>query len=99
MSEQRNGHSNGKHAANGNTHPIDKRHAAEIVASWRDDQRWKSVLRPYSAEDVLRLRGSIQIEYTLARIGAQRLWELLYTDPIIAALAALTGNQAIHNVK
>jgi isocitrate lyase len=57
------------------------------------------VKRPYSAEDVVRLRGSIQIEYTLARLGAERLWTLLHTEPYIAALGALTGNQAVQQVK
>jgi isocitrate lyase len=54
--------------------------------------------RPYSAEDVLRLRGSIQIEHTLARLGAERLWELLQSAPYVHALGALTGNQAVQQV-
>src|SRR5947209_4554636 len=73
--------------------------AAEMMTSWESDARWKGVKRPYSAEDVLRLRGSIQIEHTLARIGAERLWNLLQTEPYIAALGALTGNQAVQQVK
>lgn len=55
--------------------------------------------RPYTAEDVVRLRGSVQIEHTLARIGAERLWQLLNTEHHIKALGALTGNQAIQQVK
>ncbi len=73
--------------------------AAEIMTNWESDPRWKGVKRPYRAEDVLRLRGSIQIEHTLARIGAERLWNLLQTEPYVAALGALTGNQAVQQVK
>ncbi len=76
-----------------------QQHAAELAATWREDPRWEDITRPYSAEDVLRLRGSVQIEYTLARLGAKRLWELLHTEPYIAALGALTGNQAMQQVK
>jgi isocitrate lyase len=76
-----------------------QQHAAELAASWKEDPRWKGITRPYSAEDVLRLRGSIQIEYTLARLGAERLWHLLHTEPFVAALGALTGNQAMQQVK
>ena len=72
---------------------------AELAATWREDQRWSGVTRPYTPEDVLRLRGSITIEHTLARLGAERLWELLHTEPFIAALGALTGNQAVQQVK
>jgi isocitrate lyase len=57
------------------------------------------MVRPYSAEDVLRLRGSVKIEHTLARMGAARLWELLHDEPYVAALGALTGNQAVQQVK
>ena len=56
-------------------------------------------LRVYSAEDVIRLRGSVKIEYTLASLGAERLWNLLHTEPYIGALGALTGNQAVQQVK
>ncbi len=73
--------------------------AFELARTWKEDPRWKGITRPYSAEDVLRLRGSIHIEYTLARLGAQRLWELLHTEPYVAALGALTGNQAMQQVK
>jgi isocitrate lyase len=72
---------------------------AELAASWREEQRWQGITRPYSPADVLRLRGSVQIEYTLARMGAERLWELLHTEPFINALGALTGNQAVQQVK
>jgi isocitrate lyase len=63
------------------------------------DSRWKGITRPYSAEDVIRLRGSIDIEHTLARRGAEKLWKGLHTDDYINALGALTGNQAMQQVK
>jgi isocitrate/methylisocitrate lyase len=61
--------------------------------------RWQGITRPYSPGDVERLRGSMQIECTLARIGAERLWEMLHADDFVAALGALTGNQAIQQVR
>ncbi|MGE5569333.1 MAG: isocitrate lyase [Rhodospirillales bacterium] len=67
--------------------------------AWENDPRWKGIRRPYSAEDVVRLRGSISIEYTLARRGAERLWRLLHTEPCVPTLGALTGNQAIEQVQ
>lgn len=74
-------------------------HVAELTQSWENDPRWQGVKRPYTAENVVRLRGSIQIEYTLARMGAERLWNLLRSEPYVAALGALTGNQAVQQVK
>jgi isocitrate lyase len=62
-------------------------------------ERWKGIERPYTAEDVRRLGGSIRIEYTLAKEGARRLWELLHTEPFTAALGALTGAQAVQQVQ
>jgi len=61
--------------------------------------RWAGITRPYSQEDVLRLRGSVQIEYTLARLGAERLWNLMRTAPYVHALGAMTGNQAVQMVQ
>lgn len=66
---------------------------------WANNPRWKGVMRPYSAEDVLRLRGSIHIEHTLARLGAERLWNLLQAEPYVNALGAVTGNQAVQQVQ
>src|SRR6202030_3225828 len=66
---------------------------------WGSDPRWKGITRTYSPADVLRLRGSIQIEYTLARLGAERLWNLMQTDAYVPALGAVTGNQAIEMVQ
>jgi isocitrate lyase len=72
---------------------------ALLERSWDTDARWKGIKRPYSGADVLRLRGTLQIEYTLARLGALRLWDLLHTEQYVAALGALTGNQAVQQVK
>ena len=74
------------------------RSTTEIQEAWQSD-RWAGIERPYSAEDVARLRGSVQIEYTLARMGAERLWALLHSEDKVAALGALTGNQAVQQVK
>ncbi len=84
---------NGTNGANGNGH---KHHPLNY---WSTDPRWSGITRPYSYSDVLRLRGSIQIEYTLARLGAERLWNLMHTDAYIPALGAITGNQAIEMVQ
>src|SRR5205814_4395607 len=61
--------------------------------------RWDGIERPYSSEDVLRLRGTVDVEHTLARLGAERLWELLHTEPCVPTLGALTGGQAVQMVK
>ncbi len=65
---------------------------------WKNNPRWKGIQRPYTAEDVLKLRGSMQIEYTLARAGAKKFWHQLNTEDNVAGLGALTGNQAIQEV-
>jgi isocitrate lyase len=69
--------------------------------NWQTGPRWRGITRPYTQEDVNRLRGSFQIEHTLARHGAERLWNLLHdqTEPFIPALGAMTGNQAVQQVK
>ena len=78
-------------------------HTSELVTrlenEWKENPRWKGIIRPYSAQQVLRLRGSINIEYTLASLGAKRLWELLQQPSYIRALGALTGNQAVQQVQ
>ncbi|MET0934830.1 MAG: isocitrate lyase [Luteibacter sp.] len=77
-----------------------KTHTAEqITLDWKNNDRWNGVERPYAAEDVMRLRGTIQVEYTLARRGAERLWRSIHDKPYINALGALTGNQAMQQVK
>jgi isocitrate lyase len=73
--------------------------AAQMENSWKFDKRWQGIERPYTSEDVCRLRGSIQIEYTLARMGAERLWRLMQQDDYVNALGALTGNQAVQMVQ
>ena len=65
---------------------------------WKTSERWKGIVRPYRPEDVERLRGSVQIEHTLATLGAQRLWRLLQTEPYVATLGAMTGTQAVQMV-
>ncbi|MBW3112987.1 MULTISPECIES: isocitrate lyase [Bacillaceae] len=70
-----------------------------LQENWEMDQRWKGITRPYSAEDVIRLRGSIDIEHTLARRGSEKLWNLLHEEDYINALGALTGNQAVQQVR
>lgn len=66
---------------------------------WATNPRWAGIERPYTAEDVLKLRGSVEIEYSLAKQGAERLWKKLTTQPFVAGLGALTGNQAIQEVQ
>jgi isocitrate lyase len=83
--------SNGTNGANGKTN--------HSQGDWSTNPRWLGITRPYSYDDVLRLRGTIQIEYTLARLGAERLWNLMRSDPYVPALGAITGNQAIEMVQ
>ncbi len=71
----------------------------ELEAHWAADPRWQGIVRPYSADDVLKLRGNLQIEYTFATIGAKRLWYLINNDEYVPALGALTGNQAVQQVE
>ena len=75
------------------------RSADELSNRWQTDPRWKGSRRDYSAKDVTGLRGSVHIESTLARRGAERLWQLLHTEPFVPALGAVTGNQAIQMVE
>ncbi len=101
MSESRlDGTHNGKASSNGQraARPLDAQ-AAALRQEWATDPRWAGVERTYSAADVLRLRGSVQEEHTLARIGAERLWSLLRELPYVHTLGALTGNQAVQQVK
>jgi isocitrate lyase len=72
---------------------------ARLAGSWKQDRRWHGVRRTFSAEDVFRLRGSVHVEHTLARLGAERLWELLHSEEYVPALGAMTGNQAIQQVQ
>jgi isocitrate lyase len=72
---------------------------SEMISDWSSNTRWSGTTRSYSADDVLRLRGSVQIEYTLARLGAERLWRLMLEKDFVPALGAITGNQAIEMVQ
>ena len=71
----------------------------KLEAEWADSPRWKGVTRNYSAADVVKLRGSIQIEHTLARHGAEKLWRMVNQEQPVCALGALTGNQAIQEIQ
>ena len=73
--------------------------AQALEKDWAENPRWKGIERSYSAADVVRLRGSVPIEHTLARRGAEKLWNLINTEPFVNALGALTGNQAMQQVK
>lgn len=73
--------------------------AQQLQENWEMEARWMGVSRPYTAEDVIKLRGSIDIEHTLARKGSEKLWKLLKEEDYINALGALTGNQAVQQVK
>jgi isocitrate lyase len=73
--------------------------AEALKKDWEENPRWKGVTRPYSAEDATRLRGTVDIEYSLARQGAEKLWKYLHEKPFVNALGALTGNQAMQQVK
>jgi isocitrate lyase len=70
-----------------------------IRKDWAENPRWRGVKRGYSAEDVVRLRGSVEIEHTLARLGAEKLWKLVNERPYVNSLGALTGNQAVQQVR
>ncbi len=71
----------------------------QLAKSWEHEERWKGITRPYQAADVIRFRGTLEIEYTIARRGAEKLWKLLHTEDFVPALGALTGNQAMQQVK
>src|SRR6187431_3838141 len=70
-----------------------------LEQDWAQNPRWKGIRRTYSASDVVRLAGSVRIEHTLARRGAEKLWNLVNTEPFVNTLGALTGNQAMQQVK
>jgi isocitrate lyase len=73
--------------------------AEQLRREWSDSPRWAGVERAYSAEDVVRLRGSVRIEHTLARMGAEKFWRLLQTETVVTALGAVTGNQAVEEIQ
>ena len=73
--------------------------AQALAKDWSDNSRWNGIKRNYTAEDVVRLRGSVMVEHTLAKRGSEKLWNLMHTEPFVNALGALTGNQAMQQVK
>ncbi|GLQ52409.1 isocitrate lyase [Dyella flava] len=73
--------------------------AEQIALDWKNNSRWAGVQRNYSADDVVRLRGTVEVEHSLARRGAERLWKSLHKEDFVNALGALTGNQAMQQVK
>ena len=79
--------------------PTREQQIAALEKDWAENPRWKGIKRGYSAADVVRLRGSMQIEHTLAKRGAEKLWNLVNTEPFVNTLGALTGNQALQQVK
>jgi isocitrate lyase len=87
------------YSKNGNGNGNGASPQAKLESQWKSDPRWEGVTRSYTATDVERLRGSFRIEHTLARLGAERLWTLLHEQPYVAALGAVTGNQAVQQVK
>jgi isocitrate lyase len=88
-----NGHAKNGHAKNGHAP------AVKVAPPRTTRGRWDGITRPYTPEDVARLQGSVKVEHTLARLGAARLWDLMTTQDYVAALGALTGNQAVQQVK
>ncbi|MFY8004245.1 MAG: isocitrate lyase, partial [Chitinophagaceae bacterium] len=76
--------------------PLSK--AEQLTAFWNSHPRWEGIQRAYTAEQVLKLRSKVEIEYSLARSGAEKLWKNLQTKPYVAALGALTGNQAVQEI-
>jgi isocitrate lyase len=73
--------------------------AEELRSTWRDSPRWRGIERPYRAEDVVRLRGTIAVEHSIARLTAEKLWRYVNEKPFVNSLGALTGNQAMQQVK
>ena len=73
--------------------------ASSLARDWRDSPRWRGVTRPYKPEDVVRLRGSVHVEHSIARLTAEKLWRYLNEKPFVNALGALTGNQAMQQVR
>jgi isocitrate lyase len=78
---------------------MDRSHfVTELAAQWTTSSRWTGITRPYSPDDVWRLRGTVHVDYTLARLGAAKLWRLLHEEPYVATLSAITGGQAVQQV-
>ena len=80
-------------------HEIFPDEVSVLECEWQTDPRWEGIKRPFVAEDVLKLRGTLTLEHTFAKAGAERLWHLLHTEEYVPALGALTGNQAVQQVE
>jgi isocitrate lyase len=80
-------------------HEIYPDEVSALECEWQTDPRWNGIQRPYSAEEVLKLRGTLKLEHTYAEAGAKRLWHLLHTEAYVPALGALTGNQAVQQIE
>ena len=76
-----------------------EREAEALEREWETDPRWSGVERPYSGEDVVKLRGAFRVEHSVARAGARRLWDLIGSEEYVRALGAMTGGQAVEMVK
>ena len=70
-----------------------------MCEDWENNPRWKNVLRTYKPDEVFKLQGSLKIEYTIANVGAKRLWNLMKENPFLRTLGALTGNQAVQQIQ
>jgi len=84
---------------NGTSNKYAHRSVSELENDWKSSPRWKGIVRDYTGQDVAKLRGSIKVEHTLGRMGAERLWELMHTEEYVNSLGAITGNQAVQQVK
>ena len=73
--------------------------ATQLESTWKTDARWNGIRRDFTAEDVVALRGSVREDHTLARRGAENLWNLIHSEEWVPALGALTGNQAVQQVR
>jgi isocitrate lyase len=71
----------------------------KLIRDWEENPRWIGIKRPYTAAEVVKLSGSVRIDHTLARLGAQRFWELVNLERYVGAMGAMTGNQAIQQVQ
>jgi isocitrate lyase len=80
-----------------NQHP--KQDAEQLRREWAENPRWAGITRQYAAEDVVRLRGSVHVEYSLARLGAEKFWRLLHGEDVVAGLGAVSGNQAVEEIQ
>lgn len=85
-------------SGNGALKGIDQEQVKELETAWADESRYKGIERPYSAEKIVQMRGSLKIEHTLATQGSKRLWDLMHSEPYVHTLGALTGNQAVQQI-